>query len=251
MTIAKITYSGATPGADSNSYTLFDQSAVSGAPLNQHDVYRLVLNNSASGTLKIYYKTSPTATPVLAKSIPVAAAATNDVNRFEYRIVSFKYIKVVWANGGSAQTTFDVLQSLSDAFSLVPVHSETDARVKCPISSATTNFAAQIGTSSVAYAVPSAWVGRRIAITCRGASNANATAWILFGTSSGVTVAKAAFVTGSPPAWTGDATIGKPLFSGSTTDYFVDPNMTHFAIQADTANTEITILPSDYAVGEV
>jgi len=249
--LAHVPYGGATPGADSSDYTLFDTSAVPGAAQNQYRTYRLVLNNSAAGTLKVYYKTAANATPVLGQSIPVSAALTNALNRFEFRITSHKFVKVVWTNGGSAQSTFTVLQSLSDDAYTTPVHSETEARVRGPVADATNNLPLQVGTTHTTITCPTLWLGRRVNVTVRGASGAAATCWVLFGTSSAVEVDRTVFATGTPPAFTGNAKAGMPIRDGENRDFYVDPAWTHISLEADTANTEVFVCLSDYAQGEI
>jgi hypothetical protein len=59
-------------------------------------------------------------------------------------------------------------------------------------------------------------------------------------------VDRSAVVTGTPPAWTTAATIGADVVSGGSKDWYVDPSWTHFALEADTASTKVSMIPSDY-----
>lgn len=112
------------------------------------------------------------------------------------------------------------------------------------------NFTAQIGTTHAVYAIPAAWLDRRVEVTVHapGLNSAGqpASVWILFGASASMEVNRATVVSGTPPAWTGAATIGRPIRDGESRDYKVKAAWTHFAIEADLAACEIYITPSDY-----
>lgn len=119
----------------------------------------------------------------------------------------------------------------------------------------TSNFAAQIGTTHAVYAIPAAWLDRRVDVTVRApalnSAGQLASVWISFGASASMEVSRAAVVTGTPPAWTGSALIGRPIRDGESRDYKIKSTWTHFAIEADLAACEVYIFPSDYAKSDV
>lgn len=119
-----------------------------------------------------------------------------------------------------------------------------------PVASATKNFATQIGTTHAVYAIPDDWKSRKIDCTVRAAAlnsaGMPASVWLLFGTGATVEADRSAFVTGTPPAWTGSPKIARPIRDGETRDYYVDPAWTHFSIESDVASTEFYVTPSDY-----
>ncbi len=139
------------------------------------------------------------------------------------------------------------------------INSELSARLRGPLAAAGGSasdvegpFAESIGTTHAVFTVPACWKGRRVDITVKNhASSTTAnTVWFAFGTASNMEVDRAATVTGTPPAWTGAATIGRPIRDGETRDYYVDPTWTHFAAESD-ENTNQPILYinlSDYPV---
>lgn len=114
----------------------------------------------------------------------------------------------------------------------------------------TANFAATIGTTHAVYAIPAAWLDRRVDVCVRApglnSSGQPASVWVLFGSSASMEVSRTAVVSGTPPAWTGAATIGRPIRDGESRDYKIRSSWTHFAIEADLAACEVYITPSDY-----
>lgn len=118
-------YTGSTPGADSNDYVLFNSaSAGLGAAMGIYGFSRLTLalKNSHTGTLKFYKSNSrtagsnPEASAVTWSQIAenaVAAAAATSENVYDYLIEPYADVRLIWTNGGSAQTTWVVNMSLS------------------------------------------------------------------------------------------------------------------------------------------
>ena len=199
-----LSYSGGTPGADSNSYTFFDTSTddvlkASGAQSLGFQSYLLTLNNSAAGTLVVSGKVAGASNYTTLASIRLPAARTNVPNVLPpFPLDNYGEFKVVWTNGGSAQSTFTVIQSLSKDPSGTLYgshHTQTAARIKGPVED-TSKFAATIGTTATAYAVHTEWLGRRVLIknSC-SSSNPSAKIWILFGTSSSVTASSSRWTT--------------------------------------------------------
>lgn len=111
-------------------------------------------------------------------------------------------------------------------------------------------FAYKAGTTHETFAVPSAWLGRKVDVTARapGLNSAGqaAAVWLVFGTAVSVAADRTAFVTGTPPAWTAAAGSGRPIRDGETRDYFVKSTMTHFSVESDLADVEVYITPSDF-----
>lgn len=102
---------GGTPGADSNTYTIFDSTVAFTGGLDAHDISRLEfsLNNSASGTRKAYFSQDKGVTWTLYDSTAVSAySSPTAAGPFDYLLDPYKDFKLDWANGGSAQTTWIV-----------------------------------------------------------------------------------------------------------------------------------------------
>lgn len=211
--------------------------------------FALRLRNSQAGTLTVK-KSDDNITFSTVHTQTMDASPTNDVNRFAIAVDGYKFLKVEWANGGVTQTTFDPMMTLVEEPLVSGQYQESSARLRGPVVDATNNFAYQAGLTHQVFTIPAAWLGRRVDVSVVGSALTAAglppTVWLLFGTSSGMQVDRSAFVTGTPPAFTGSAVIGRPIAHGETRDYFVDPNWTHFSVEADTAATAVYIFLSDY-----
>lgn len=117
----RVVVSGGTPGADSNDYILFDSTAAfSGAGLSEKGIDRaqFTVDNSAAGTLKSYFSPDKGTTWKLNSSTAVAAnggGATSGIlaSPFDYEINGFGDWKLVWTNGGSAQSGWLPILNLS------------------------------------------------------------------------------------------------------------------------------------------
>jgi hypothetical protein len=113
--------SGGTPGANSNDYVLFDSTiAFNSAGLATYGIDRaqFTVDNSAAGTLKSYFSPDKGTTWKLNASTSVAAnggGATSGIlaSPFDYEINGFGDWKLVWTNGGSAQTSWLPILSLT------------------------------------------------------------------------------------------------------------------------------------------
>lgn len=118
MNPAHVLYQGSTPGADANTYTLFDSTALgmgAGAVANMLGAERLLLRlqNSHSGTL--FAEESPDGGITWNQVYPntaVAAPAAGATNDYDFLIDAYKDFRVRWTNGGSAQTTWRLRMSL-------------------------------------------------------------------------------------------------------------------------------------------
>lgn len=240
----QISYTGSAPGADSSTYTLWDSTDGSVGVIGSIPGcrYRLSLKNSHAGTLKAYAKSSRDGSWVqFYQSLVRAPAASVRMQEIAIPIATHRDVKVEWVNGGSAQSTWYVAQALL-AFDELDVERNVELAqlVRGPVSSATDNFGVAVTTTHAVYAVPAAWSGRRL--RCR---SVNSTTWLLFGTSSGVEAAGQAVVSGTPPAWTGLATISEPIPDGTSLDVYVDPAWTHFSVEGSAAGFFYAFL-SDY-----
>jgi hypothetical protein len=120
MLKAQLTYTGTAPGADSNTYNLFNSTLLV-APgklslVNIPGAERLVLSlkNSQAGTLKLYSSrdNGTTWTQVKADTSVAASAAAADANTFDFLIGEYRDVKLDWANGGVAQATWVVEMAL-------------------------------------------------------------------------------------------------------------------------------------------
>jgi hypothetical protein len=105
-----ITYTGAVPGADSNTYNLLN-TVTAGWPGNclpMFGVHKIIidLHHDKLGTLK-WYKSSDSGTNWRQMGqASVAAPAATEGTQVEIVVSGEKHIKIDWVNGGSAQTTF-------------------------------------------------------------------------------------------------------------------------------------------------
>lgn len=110
-------YTGSTPGADTNTYTLLNSTtAFSGANfMATFGKPRLLLSimNNQAGTLKVYRSSDrgTTWTQCMA-DIAVSAVASNTANFYDLLLAEYPDIKVDWVNGGSAQTTWYIDMAL-------------------------------------------------------------------------------------------------------------------------------------------
>lgn len=119
MTMTRVKYTGATPGADANTYVLY--SSVVAWPtsrnmLAMHGIKRYVLHLTLdqSGTLN-WYNSDDGGTNwnlIGSEAITVAAAGTTEGNWQDVLIEGFQDFKMEWVNGGAAQTPFIADQSL-------------------------------------------------------------------------------------------------------------------------------------------
>lgn len=115
----KVKVVSATPGADSNTYNIFDstvtfaaRNAPSGVPTSfrSHCPSRLELRlaNDQAGTLKFYTSTNGGTTwDQTEGDIAVAASSSTDINGpYDFLVDPYDDVKLDWVNGGSAQTTW-------------------------------------------------------------------------------------------------------------------------------------------------
>jgi len=119
--IARWSYQGATPGADSNTYTLFDSSALgmgTGGRANMGFArLTICISNNAAGTLKIY-RSSANGTPSWTKvqaDQTVSAAASGSSYELDLYVGDFYDVKLDFTNGGSSQSGWFVEGTLNDS----------------------------------------------------------------------------------------------------------------------------------------
>lgn len=119
---SQIKYVGATPGADSSTYSLYNSTTTGyGArrPGNEGEhVFILDIKNSAAGTLKTYKAgardTNGVVTWYQIEQFIVPAAPTAESNKYEFLVEPYSDWKLDWVNGGAAQTTFQVDMALTN-----------------------------------------------------------------------------------------------------------------------------------------
>lgn len=110
------TYTGSTPGADSNTYPIF--SSVTAFPgkrfAQMFGLKRLFItvDNPQSGTVKYYRSADRGTNWVQVGGDQAATASATDVFTFDAVFLGFDDFKVDWVNGGSAQTGWTVTISL-------------------------------------------------------------------------------------------------------------------------------------------
>lgn len=110
--------SGGTPGADANTYTLFDSTVCFGAPnqsnsksttLAAHDISRIEFSvkNSQAGTLNAQFSQDKGTTWTTYDTRAVAIAGANTISGpFDYLVDPFPDWRLQWVNGGVAQGTW-------------------------------------------------------------------------------------------------------------------------------------------------
>lgn len=117
MSVTKAAYSGSTPGADSNDYVLFSTSVAfpraQGYPPGYTDLagvkrVRISLAHSHNGTFKLQRSSNgeasaPTWTTINDEAI---TAAASERSFYDAHVAGLRDWRVIWTNGGSAQTTW-------------------------------------------------------------------------------------------------------------------------------------------------
>lgn len=122
--IHPIPYSGSTPGADSNTYVLFTSTAETalqngGIQLQGLSRYLLSLKNSGPGTLRGEGSNDggTTWTRFFERNVPAASPLTNE---FRFPTQAHRDVRVLWVNGGAAQSTWLVAQALDNEAEVQP-----------------------------------------------------------------------------------------------------------------------------------
>jgi hypothetical protein len=115
---SRVKYSGTAPIADASNYMLFSSTvAFPGSGMAQGaGVHKLVLNlvNSHSGTLLWQRSGDRGTTWTTVDTEAIAAPSAGTSNTYEGLIEPFLDFRLVWTNGGSAQTTWVVDMALID-----------------------------------------------------------------------------------------------------------------------------------------
>lgn len=119
--VPRVKYTGSTPGADANTYTLF--TTVTGTAPNSEigqdffaiagiRKFHLLLKFSQAGTLKWYESTDRGVNwRQIGQEAVAAPAATADIER-DYIVEALRDFKIEWVNGGVAQSPWDPLMAL-------------------------------------------------------------------------------------------------------------------------------------------
>ena len=114
--------SGGTPGANSNDYILFDSTVALGAGLMQVkgiDRAQFMVNNAQSGILKSYWSPDKGTTwnlnswTAVAANSGVVTGAGIALTPYDFSLSGFVDWKLVWTNGGSAQSPWAPTLTLS------------------------------------------------------------------------------------------------------------------------------------------
>jgi len=122
---ARVTYNGSTPGADANTYSIFNSvTAFPGASmatdLGYHRLF-VTIDNPQSGTLKFYRCNDGLGGSTTARGTNwvqvggdfAATTSATDVTTFDGLFEGFADFKLEWVNGGSAQTGWTVTIALT------------------------------------------------------------------------------------------------------------------------------------------
>lgn len=117
--VANPKYSGTAPGADGNTYTIFNSvTAFNGANMAQNagfKRYMVDMKHSQSGTLNFYYSLNRgTSWNQVYTSGAIAAPASTSSTIRDFAIEQYPDFKLEWVNGGSAQATWSIAQTLTD-----------------------------------------------------------------------------------------------------------------------------------------
>lgn len=115
----KVKVTSSTPGADSNTYNLFNSTLCFAAPSSKAGVptafrsycisrLEFRLTNDQSGTLKFYTSVNGGTTwAQTGGDIAVLASSSTDINGpYDFLCDPYDDVKLDWVNGGSAQTTW-------------------------------------------------------------------------------------------------------------------------------------------------
>lgn len=105
-TVVPFTYSGSVPGADSNTYTLFDTTANPGMAGYFFDInglkrFKVDLKNIAAGTLNAYRSSDGGRTWIQLST--AAVGVPTYTNTYDWLVEGFRDFKVTWVNGGTTQ----------------------------------------------------------------------------------------------------------------------------------------------------
>lgn len=112
----KLKYSGSTPGADTNTYTLFDTTALCGAAKSSTasmlnaDRITVRISNDQAGTLNVYRSQNNGASWQLTQSGISVSIGTG--NFYDFYVGGLLDWKIEWVNGGSAQTVWNIDMAL-------------------------------------------------------------------------------------------------------------------------------------------
>lgn len=104
----RVKYTGATPGADSNDYTLIDTRAMHEDLVAAAGLSWLIVDiaHDQDGTLKLY-KDDGAGGWTLVTSAAITAPASGTTRR-DFNIEPYRGVKLDWTNGGIAQGTWVV-----------------------------------------------------------------------------------------------------------------------------------------------
>jgi hypothetical protein len=114
----RVKYSGATPGADTNVYKLFDSSALvpnSGFSWQSLNKARITLRLfcNGNGNLRLYVSSDRGVTwAQYGATIAVTGSTVATGNFWDWYLADFPDVKLEWENGGVAQTTWIPLMAL-------------------------------------------------------------------------------------------------------------------------------------------
>lgn len=118
---SRVKYSGTTPGADVNTYNLYNSvndGGAAGFAMKGIHIVMLDIKNAAAGTLKAYKGSARdtigavTYSQIEQFSVPIPASTES--NKYEFLVEPYSDWKLDWVNGGAAQSTWLVDLALSD-----------------------------------------------------------------------------------------------------------------------------------------
>lgn len=106
----KVSYTGATPGADANTYVLFSTVASGWGknwlPMHGISLFTLDLNNPQAGTINAYRSEDRGTNWIQESTQDIAASGATSTNILEFVVEGMADLKLEWVNGGSAQTAW-------------------------------------------------------------------------------------------------------------------------------------------------
>ena len=114
--ITTVKYGGSVPGADANDYELFSTVTANlhpnFFPMNRVAKFQIFVKNPQAGVLKEYESEDGGTNWSQVSNTAVAAAAATAQNAYEFVVEPYRDWKLVWTNGGVAQTGWVVKMAM-------------------------------------------------------------------------------------------------------------------------------------------
>lgn len=270
-----LNYVLATPGADSNTYVLFDSTSSTqvgntGTYLRNYRRYGLLLVNSQPGTLIAEFSDDKGVTWTQYAQQAVIAATAQRANQVGLPIAGFDAVRIRWINGGSAQSPLWLVHQWLDDSSSAAFYVDSSGTTQGPTAqlpatlgqktsaqslstvpasdsalqaatslrgpNRTECYAIAASTSSQTFTVPAAWVGKIVEMFADGADFYLQISNAA-GTPAVVDNTTRTSQSGSPLALTVSGNEGKKIPNGTMVPVTFLATAVTFALQASAAGT--------------